>query len=222
MNKDYIPSNDDLFNHWLTAFNAWVIAHGATHGLTPQQTGDLSTAVDAWSDRWSDFNNAKTAFHAMTQDKDSAREAAEALARADAAIIQKNPATTDADREAAGITVPKGTHTPSTTPDTAPMLQKSDTNTRGAIQLFIADSATPESRAKPANVRCVEIYEQIGGTAPTDQSKMTMLGSETRMPYHATFDPEDFGKPVWFAFRWIGKNNERGPWSAIYAMVIPG
>ena len=187
MNKDYIPSNDDLFNHWLTAFNAWVIAHGATHGLTPQQTGDLSTAVDAWSDKWTDFNNAKTAFRAMTQDKDSARAAAEALARAAAAIIQKNPATTDGDREAAGITVPKGTHTPSTTPDSTPMLQEVDSSTRSILRLFIADSTTPESRAKPSNARCVEIREQIAGTPPVDPETMAFLAMESRMPYRADF-----------------------------------
>ena len=102
------------------------------------------------------------------------------------------------------------------------MLQKADVGTRGIVRLFIADSTTPESLAKPSNARAVEIWEQVGGTAPTDPETMHYLGAESRQPYRADFEVTDIGKPVWFAFRWMGKNNEPGPWSAFYQQIIPG
>ena len=221
MTTPFIPNPDDDFNTWSTKFYTWVNSHGTSHGLSAGQITALTTLWNTWNTEWSDFNAAKDAFHEATQDKDSARAALEEMARALAAIIQKDPNTTNGDREAAGLTIPSGSRTPSTTPATAPMLQKSDISMRGCIDLFIADITTPESRAKPGNVRVVEIWEKIGGPAPTDHTQMQLLGSESRMPYRATFEEEDYGKPVWFIFRWIGKNNQPGPWSVIYALVIP-
>ncbi len=221
MTKDYIPNKDDDFDHWLAKFNTWVAAHGATHGLTAQQTGDLSTKVDAWSDRFSDFNNAKDAFHTATQGKDIAREEAEALARADAAIIQKNPNTTDADREAAGLTVPKSGHSPTPVPDSVPLMQRIDTSSRGILRLFYVDSATPDRKAKPPGVAYAEIREQIGGTMPTNPEAMQPLAMEGRAPYRADYEMEDIGKTVYFILRWVNVRGEAGPWSAISSAVVP-
>ena len=192
------------------------------HGLDTTQIATFTTSWNTWNTNWSGFNTAKTAYDAALENKDDARIAAEAMIRSVVAIIQKNPNTTDADRAAAGITIPKGTHTPSTTPDTTPMLQEVDQTTRAILRLYIADSTTPESRAKPANARCVEIREQIGGTAPVDPETMAFLAMESRMPYRADFDATDVGKTVWFAFRWIGKNNQPGPWSGVVSEIIPG
>lgn len=102
------------------------------------------------------------------------------------------------------------------------MLQEVDQSSRAILRLYIADSDTPESRSKPANARCVEIREQIGGTAPATPDEMDFLAQESRMPYRADYDAADVGKKVWLAFRWMGKNNQPGPWSAIYEQVIPG
>jgi hypothetical protein len=51
---------------------------------------------------------------------------------------------------------------------------------------------------------------------------MAFLALETRVPYRADFEPADVGKPVFFAFRWMGKNNQPGPWSPVCSQVIPG
>jgi hypothetical protein len=50
---------------------------------------------------------------------------------------------------------------------------------------------------------------------------MSLLAIETRMPYRADFDPEDVGKVVYFALRWINTRGQAGPWSQIYNAVVP-
>ncbi len=221
MTTKFIPNPDDDFDHWVTKFYTWVNSHGTSHGLSAAQITAFTTLWNTWNTEWSDFNTAEAAYHAATQAKDSARNPLEESARALAAIIQKDPNTTNEDRTAAGLTVPSGTRTPSTTPGTIPVLQEVDASTRCILRLFITDSETPESRAKPANARCVEIREQIGGTAPVNPETMDFLAMESRMPYRADFDAADAAKTVWFAFRWIGKNNQPGPWSTIYEKAIP-
>ncbi len=222
MNKDYIPQSDETYSNWFTNLYTWVNNHGSNHGLDTNQVAAITNAWNTWNTKWTNFNVAKAAFHAATQEKDSARMAAEVVIRVTVPVIQANPNTTNGDREEAGITVPKTTHTPSTTPDTTPMLQEVDSSTRSILRIFIADSTTPESRAKPSNARCVEIREQIGGTAPTDPEAMDFLAMESRMPYRADFATGDIGKTVYLVLRWIGKNNQPGPWSQIYSVMVPG
>ncbi len=222
MSQDFIPPNDDLFADFAVAFVAWVNSTGPTRGLSPAQIAALNATSTAWVYSFIGFNNAKAAFRSATQDKDTKRTDFEKLIREAAGVIQKNPLMTDADRAAAHVTIPKGTHTPSTTPDTTPTLAKVDTSTRTILRLFVANSPTPDTLAKPANARCVEIREQIGGTEPVDPETMAFLAMESRMPYRADYQVTDIGKTVFLAFRWIGKNNQPGPWSGIFHATIPG
>lgn len=100
-------------------------------------------------------------------------------------------------------------------------MQRIDTSTRGILRLFYADQTTPNSRAKPPGVQGCEIREQIGGTPPTNPNTMAYLATETRMPYRADFEPEDIGKTVYFALRWVNTRGEPGPWSQVYPAIVP-
>ena len=114
-----------------------------------------------------------------------------------------------------------GGRTPVAVPTTTPTLQKADVSTRAIVRLFIADSTTPDRRAKPAGVQGAEIREQIGGTAPVNPETMAFLAVETRPPYRADFEATDIGKTVYFALRWQNTRGETGPWSQIFSAVIP-
>lgn len=218
---DFIPRRDTAFDPMTTAFADWTAANGAGHGVSPALLTKLAADHAEWAGAWSDFLEAQRAFNAALQAKDTARKKLTATVRAAAAVLQSAPSMTNAERSEARLTVPKQGHTRSTTPDTAPMLLKVDSGTRGLLRYFIADSTTPNRRAKPDNVRCMEIRQQIGGTAPVNPEEMDYLALASRTPYLVHFEPEDVGKPVYFAFRWIGKNNVPGPWSMIYSKLIP-
>ena len=222
MSKRSIPDPDDDFNHWSTKFYNWVNTNGTSHGLTGGQITAITTLWNTWNTEWSDFNTAKDAFHAATQAKDSARAALEEMARALIAIIQKDPNTTNEDREQAGLTIPSGTHAPVPVPLTWPQMQRIDVSSRCIQRLFYEDSSTPGRKAKPPGVAFAEIRFQVGGTMPTDPNAMTPLAMEGRAPYRADFDTEDIGKTVYYVLRWVNSRGEAGPWSPFYNAVVPG
>ncbi len=221
--SDYIPNPDDQFDTYVVEkFAPYAATNATALGLSSAQTAALAAKAQAWGYSWTGFNNAESALVSATQDKDAKRKDLEDEIRAIATTVQANPAVTDAQKAALGVTVRKGTKTPVSVPTTAPSFQRIDTSTRAILRLFIVDASTPDSRAKPAGVQGCEIREQIGGTAPTEPSAMAFLAIETRMPYRADFDAADVGKTVWFALRWLNTRLEPGPWSPILPAVIPG
>ena len=222
MAADFIPPKDPDFDTWQAAFVTWCDNNGLTHSLTAPQLSDLAAEAAAWGYSWTGFQNLQTAFHGATQDKGVKRASLEALCRQYAVIINANAATTNQERVDAGLTPRSGTRTPAPVPVTTPTMQKIDTSTRAILRLFIADSTTPEKLAKPPGVRACEVWEQIGGTAPTDPTTMDYLAAESRMPYRADFAQGDVGKTVYFALRWVNTTNAPGPWSQIFPAVIPG
>lgn len=220
---DYIPAPDDEFNTYATVqFGPYAATNATALGIsTPAKTA-LAAALNAWGYAWTGFTNAEAAFRAATDEKDAKRAALVTELRAVANTVQANPAVTDTQKAALGVTVRKTTKTPVAVPSTTPSLQRADTSTRAILRLFIVDASTPDSRAKPPGVQGCEIREQIGGTAPTDPEAMHFLAIETRMPYRADFEAADVGKTVYFALRWVNTRGESGPWSQVYSAVVPG
>ncbi len=218
---DYIPAEDDEFTPWLTAYVAYVVANYAALGISTTERDALQACAVAWGYAFDGFTAARTAFHAATQDKDGKRAAVEDFVRMLTGMIQKRPGTTDQMRVDLGITVPKSGRTPAPIPSTAPTLTKIDTSTRSILRLFFADSATPQTKAKPAGVALCEIRQQIGGTAPTTPTAMQTLALEGRTPYRSDYEPEEVGAKVWLALRWVNTRGEPGPWSEIFAAVVP-
>lgn len=219
---DYIPGPDDEFNTYLQEqFAPDVGANFAALGLSAADNTALQDANTAWGYSWPAFNNAKAAFEAATRDKDAKRAEVEAVMRRLAQKVQNNPAVTDAQKAAMGITIRKTTKTPVPPPTTVPTLARIDTSTRAILRLFFVDSTTPDTKAKPAGAQGVEIREQIGGTAPTDPNTMAFLAIETRAPYRADFEATDVGKTAYFALRWVNTKGQPGPWSQVFNAVIP-
>ncbi len=220
---DYIPGPDDEFEtYFREQFAPYAQANLGPLGFSAADGIELGNVTTAWGYAWPAFNNAKAAFESSTMDKDEKRALAEAVVRRLAQKAQNNPAVTDAQKAALGITIRKTTKTPVGVPTTVPVLPRTDTSTRAILRLFFADATTPETKAKPPGVQSCEIREQIGGTAPVNPNAMAFLAIETRTPYRADFDAGDVGKTVYFAFRWLNTKGQPGPWSQIYSAIIPG
>jgi hypothetical protein len=222
-NSDYIPDDDDDFDTFFTTqFCPYVAAHFAALGLSAADNTALQAQKTLWGYAWPGFTNVRAAFHAGTQDKDTVRGSSEVQVRYVSNKVQANPAVTNAQKEALGITVRKTTRTPVAVPSTSPAMQKIDTSSRGILRLFYGDSATPETRAKPAGVAFAEIRIAIApAVPPTDPLEMDFLANETRAPYRADFEIEEIGKTCYFALRWLNTRGEAGPWSPFYSAVVP-
>lgn len=220
---DYIPAPDDEFDTFLRdQFPPYVNTNFLALGLVLADNTALQSPTTAWGYSWVALTNANATVEAATMDKDHKRADVEVIVRRLAMKLQSNPAITDAQKAALGITVRKTTKTPVAVPTTVPVLTRVDTSTRCILRLFFADAATPDSKAKPAGVQGCEIREQIGGPAPVNPETMAFLAIETRSPYRADFEAPDAGKTIYFAFRWLNTKGQPGPWSQIYNAVCPG
>lgn len=219
---DYIPDEDDVFDTYLRdQFAPYLAANFAALGLVAGDNTALQAASQAWGYAWIAKTNADAAAHGANEDKNLKRQLAEAQIRLVANKVQANPAVTALQKEGLGITVRKTSRTPAPVPTTTPTMLTIDTSTRAVLGLLFADSATPDSRAKPAGVQSCEIRQQIGGTAPVDPDDMPFLANETRTPYRADFDAGEVGATVYFALRWVNTRGKPGPWSQVYAAVVP-
>lgn len=218
---DYIPGADASFDAWQANFVSVVGGNLAGYGLVAGDLAPITTAQTAWSTSFPDHQTAQAAAQAAKQTKDADRSALEAAVRLVVRKIQATPTVSDADKAAAGITVPDSTPTPSGPPTTAPVA-KVDTSQRLQHTVHFTDSATPTSKAKPPGVRGCEIWMKVGTPPPASASDLHFVTLDTRTPHVITFDGADANKTVTYWLRWVSTRGETGPWSAAVSATVPG
>ena len=221
MAGDYIPAPDPGFNTWQDPLLAYVTAHRAAVGLSTETLAGLTAAQADWTATYAAHQASQTQATSDRQAKDDARAAYTALLRAAVGQMQKNPAVTDAQRQAMNLTVPGATHAPAGPPATRPVA-KIDTSERLRHTLAFTDEATPTSRAKPAGVAACEVWLLTGTTAPAGPDAMHLQAVDKTSPYIMEFDSADAAKTAWWALRWVNTKGEHGPWSATVSATIPG
>jgi hypothetical protein len=219
---DYIPSPDDGFDQWAQALVTYLTTDATAPSLTAAQKTTLTNAVTPWTAAYAAHLKAQQAAVTAAQAKDAARSTFEGILRQFIGDIQRAPATTDTQRTAMQVTVPKQGRTPVGEIESHPVMQRIDTSTRLRHRLFFIDSDTPDSTAKPAGAKFCEIREQLGGTAPTNPDTMPQLAMESRSPHRNDFQPGDEGRFAYYAMRWLNTTGDPGPWSPLYSAVVPG
>lgn len=218
---DFIPKSDADFDAWQINFINYASANAAALGLSSAQMTQLGTLSTNWDDDYAASQTAQSAATAAVQGKNGSRDAEEAYLRVLTAQIQANPAVTDAQRAALGITVPGSAPTPPATPTTRPIGSVDFGQMRTHIINFV-DETTPTSKAKPAGVLGCEVWVKVGVPAPTSDADFTYLATDTRTPYAAQFEMDDIGKTAFYHLRWVTVSGERGPWSQTVSAVIGG
>jgi hypothetical protein len=219
---DYIPPPDDKYDHWAKSLVAYLTTDATAPALDAATKTALTNALTAWETPYTTHVQAQKAALTAAQAKDDARAVSEAVFRQIIGDIQNDPATTDVQRTAMQVTVPKDGRTPVGEIETYPVMVKIDTSTRLIHRLFFADSETPNSSAKPGGAKFCEIRMQLAGTAPIDPETMAPLAMESRAPHRNDFDPGDEGKTAYYAMRWLNTKGQPSPWSPIYNTVVPG
>ncbi len=199
--SDYIPTTDADKILWLLEFSSWLSANGAAHGFTPEE-------ITAYAD---EAANAQTSLQAHLNAQENARSAtitknetigtAVATARDYAQKLQHDLSMTDAERAAAGISVPDTEKTP-TSPDAVaelePPLLQLDFSIRHQVTVHWGPNPGNEHRnAKPAGVMGCEIqYAQ--GALPEQETGWISLGLDTDSPIlHHIPNPD----PATFIYR---------------------
>lgn len=89
------------------------------------------------------------------------------------------------------------------------------------LHVLFADSATPASHSKPANVAFCEIDYKIDGPAPAAPAECPERGNITRSHEPIVFTPVQRGKTLYGYARWVNRNGKTGPWSGQFTAIIP-
>ena len=186
---DYIPSKETDKLVWLFAFGNWLTedggVHALAHGITVDQAVDYYLAVVQTSQAIMDATEKQALARAATAHKHAAIGQAVATARDYAQKLQHDPTMTDADRAAAGITVPDATQTAASADAVAalePPLLLLDFHLRHQVTIHWGPNPGNEHQnAKPHGVMGCEI-QYARGALPQEESGWTSLGLDTDSP----------------------------------------
>jgi hypothetical protein len=220
MAANYIPRPDGDFDSWLQNFFTLVSGDESGYGLNAGDTSQLSGLKLFWDTAFPDNIAKQAAAAAAVQAKNDARGNVETEVRSLVRRIQASPIVTDEKKQAAVITVPDTTPTPTGPPTSAPVIFDVDTAQRLQHTVHFRDQATPDSRAKPAGVRGCEIWVKVGDPAPASESELAFETLDTRTPHTISFDPSDGGQTVHYWLRWVSTRGETGPWSAPVSATV--
>ena len=215
MTRNYIPPDDPGKLRWILHFNQWFQVNGAAFGFSLDQMADLAACAAAFREAMTAHQAAQAAARGATQTKNKARAAALALGRAFAQEIQNKSKTTDADRAAAGLTVPDTTPTRTVSDEIlviAPPLLRLDFSVRRQVSVHWGPNPGNErANGRPAGTLGCQIQVARGGI-PADESAWMILDTDSESPLiHAVEESE----PTTFAYRarYLGKTLHYGPFS---------
>lgn len=216
MPSDYIPADDNGRLQWIIVFNTWLQANGASFGFSPAKLAAMAAETAKFQTAMSAHSSAHAASKAATVGKNRARASALALVREFARQLQAASETTNADRAAAGLTVPDLNPTPAP-PDLIqtipPPLLWLDFSARQQVTIHWGPNPQNGRRnGRPRGVIGCTIEFHRGGL-PEPDSDWTFLDEDTESPYvHIVHDTE----PTTYAYRvcYVGKKLKRGPYSA--------
>lgn len=183
---DYIPGSDSAYDTWLANFAAFVQASGASLGLTPEQISAMQDSKTAWHNSFTAHLGQQNAARTATQNKETHRGDSQALARQLVRLIQASPIITDAQRAAAGITVPDQTavsSSPELVETTPAPLVLLDWSRRSTMVIHYGQNPANEHRNPilPGMKGC-RIFYAIGGI-PAAENGWQFLVDHTRSPY---------------------------------------
>lgn len=216
---NYVPPRDGDFNTWLIAFSAYITANAVALGLTSGDATTLAGMTTTWTDAYNAAIAGTTRGPMAVSTKDTARANVQAFARQLAIQVQANPAVTNDQKVALGITVRKTTKTPVPAPTTSPILTFIAA-TPLQHTLRFADQLTPASRALPFGAIALELSVYISLTPPIDSSVPSQMLTLTRNPAPVNFQTADRGKTAYYTGNWRTRTGLLGPVSAQLSAVI--
>lgn len=223
-NTDYIPTKDADFGAWLLNLATLATAAPATYGLTAPEAVAITDQSDDWAAAYPLAVNPATRTPATVASKDAVRAAAEATVRPLCVRVSLNPAVTDENKTALGVTVRKTVPTPVPPPTTRPSLTLVSV-TPGTQFIRYTDADLPAGKGKPAGTIGVQLWTAIGTMPAIDPSQATFAATLTKSPANLTTNPADRGKTITMFGRWQtrsgpGGKAQVGPWSDPLVSII--
>ncbi|MBN1518080.1 hypothetical protein JXA32_16070 [Candidatus Sumerlaeota bacterium] len=213
---DFIPQQDAEFDEWLAGYNTYAQANGARLGLDEGQLLELAGANTNFHDSLVSLLASKATTRGWTVTKNENKSDAKDVVRALTRIIQANPATTDADRRALGITVAdeKPTVGGGAQLDAAiasPLIRL-DWSQRGQITIhFGPNPANERENGLPRGMKGAKLWYAWGGI-PENEDDWRWLGDDTNSPYTHNI-PADKAGVVAYKAQYFDARMNLGPFS---------
>jgi hypothetical protein len=219
--SDWIPSTDAAKATFAATFAAGITADPGSYGLVAGDATAFTILTAAYTAALDVATNDATRTPATIAAKDAAKNAMIPELRRLGNLIQANPAVSDADKVAIGLTVRDtgpGSQTPVPAPSTFPLLNILSA-TPFNHNLKVTDSDTPTTNAKPPGAIALEFRAQVSATPIADPEDIEYAGLETSHLVNFQFQAGDVGKQVYYAGRWITRTGLVGPWSDVLSFT---
>lgn len=217
--SDWIPSTDLELGGFADTFVAGITADPSAYGLVAGDASALQVYVTAYDNAFSLSNDPATRTPVTISAKDDAKNALKPQLRRLGNLIQANPAVSNDDKIAIGLTVRDTIPTPVSAPTSFPLISILNA-TPFNHNIAVNDSDTPTTKAKPAAAIALEWHAKASATPITDPELIEYAGLETVSPFQMTWSAGDVGKTAYYAARWITRTGLVGPWSDIASMTI--
>ena len=217
---EFIPSNAELFEQWISNLSAYITPTRATlWGIPPATLDDfrsvkLENFLNAQADITNDPTRSKLAI------RNAAQREVTAAVRFIIRFYLRRPEVTDGDLIAMGIPPI----------DTIRTMHKVVTEkvdfvleVRG-IRRIIVDfwvQGVEHSKAKPRGYDGAVLVWNIGDERPPEAENFMNHTMASRRPFVIEFLDEDRGETVWIALAWQNERGIRGEWSEFKSAKIP-
>jgi hypothetical protein len=219
---DFIPEPDGNFSVWVSQFASQAADWYAKQGVDNPLSVDCLRYLQAWQEAYALHVAAQAAARGATQSKDEARADLEACVRPLAAMLQTDPAMTNAQREVLGVTVRRAGGGRSPAPATAPLVHVNAAE-RLTHTLRVSDEATPTRMRRPKGTIGAEVRLQLlapGESPDGNPLAMQYVTIATDGSAMTTFTSEHAGKTAAYVLRWIGAKGVPGPWGPVVMATV--
>jgi hypothetical protein len=208
MANSFFPITDAGALSWAQHFASMITASPVDYGLVAGQASAF-TGLVAGFQTWLTACEPTVRNKASTAAKNAARAAMKLSATQLANIINGQPAVSDAQKIALGLTV-RGSYSPVPVPADPPALAIVSVIGR-TVKIRVHSSATV-TRARPAGVTGATVFSYVGTTPPGDLSTWRFQGSTSKAVIDVTFsDTAPAGSAVWLIAFWYNGKGQSGP-----------
>jgi hypothetical protein len=219
MAGSYIPAPDAQALIWMQTYAGGIASAVGTYQLSVADSAAITAAVNLFESALMIASDPNTRTPVSINDKDEKRAAAEALCRQFANIIKFNAGISDAAKIAIGVRPVNPNRSPINVPDSSPLLNVIGA-TPGSQTVRYADSATPDSGAKPFGALQLQLFVAVETAPVVDPDAANFYGAFTKNPIGVGFDAADDGKMATYFARWASRRGDVGPWSLPVSMRI--
>lgn len=215
----YLPTTLLGLSNWAANFGSYIGTNFAAVGLVTGQQSAYNDLVGDYQLALGDSTNPATRTPVTVETAWQKALLLRAMTSELVEQVQAYPGTDDTERAAMGITVRKTTRTPVPTPTAVPVLSA---NRLVSLQVTLrVNDVENNSNRFPPNTVGANIYQKIGGDAPTSISQCVFVGRMTKRFLAIDYDGANANSPVHYIAAYVTRTNKEGPSSAVLSTTVP-